>query len=315
MAEKPAPPQVRWAGRTQPAPPQRHASAPTVHRPSAAQAKPQAAPPPRPSASPPRPSAPPPPRPAATLQPMNPSGGLPANLAGYPTMSWKQHQNLVNQGYDQIGLRVWELNQGVTRADLSTALIIPTEDIAARGDTQHALLSIENLEAQSWKVTQRINKRVNQGLSTKSDMAKQTEVIGEAAAFNAMAKQYPNYELAFAVDPGHGGGIDQLWLKYNANGSVNTYFIVEAKGPRAKLNNSPFSIAQMSKGWVENRLKKLSGNADATVAGLAKAAHKAIKKKGNGGTVPYVDGAVYTARWDQTKHELKWSVSKKKRYN
>ena len=326
-----APPPVHWPGgarplQQKPGVPAAGIAPPPVHWPGGArpaQAKPAVAaptPPPRPGFSGPppiRPSVRPPPAGgarASTLQAMNDSGGLPMDLTGYTTMSWKKHQKMVAEGHDQIGLRVYELNQGITRADQATALIIPTSDIAFRSDTDHALLSIENLEQQSWTVTRRINKRVNEGKSVSSDMAKQTEVIGETAAYNAIAKRYPDYTLAFAADPGHGGGIDQLWIKTNlATGGVHTYFIVEAKGPKAKLNQSAFSIAQMSKTWVEKRLKTLSNNTDPQVSGPAKAAAKAIKKKGNGNTVPYVDGAVYTARWHN--HKLTHSVSKKKRYN
>ena len=247
------------------------------------------------------------------------SGGAPSSFTNFTTMPWSQHQAAVNRGADQVGLRLYELNQGITTASNATALIIPTVDISSRTDNPHAQLSLQNIEQQSWVVTKRLNKRNSVGQSLSSDLGKQTEVIGELAAFNAIAKKYPQYEMAFAVDPGHGGGIDQLWIRKNtATGNVEAYLIVEAKGPTkgAKLSKNAFSQhAQMSSGWVLSRLTTLSNNSDPGVSGPAGLALAAFGQVGNGGTVPWVEGATYKAKWDEAKGTLTVSVSNKQQYN
>jgi hypothetical protein len=257
-----------------------------------------------------------PPSPANAVQRAQQPGGVPYNMTNFTTMSWTQHLAAVNQGADQIGLRLHSLNQGVSTASNSTALIIPTQDISSRTDSAHALLSLQNIEQQSWDVTKRINQRLGNNQSISSDLAKQTEVVGEAAAFNVILKKYPEYTLAFAVDPGHGAGIDQLWIRTNRNtGVVEAYLIIEAKGPGASLNNNAFSVQQMSLQWVTSRIASLCNSSDATVANIAAQVQTALGQKGNGVNVPYVEGAVYTARWDTQHGRLTVSVSNKQTYN
>ena len=338
---KTAPP-VHWSGAGKPvqakaAAVDRKVAPPPVHWPGAAATAPAAQRKPGPTAPPaarwpgsgtaaagaamrrPRPGAAPihpPPSPANAVQRAQQPGGIPSNMTNFTTMSWTQHLAAVNQGADQIGLRLHSLNQGVSTASNATALIIPTQDISSRTDTAHALLSIQNIEQQSWTVTKRINQRLSNNQSISSDLAKQTEVVGEAAAFNAILKKYPQYTLAFAADPGHGAGIDQLWIRTNRNtGAVEAYLIIEAKGPTASLNNSPFAVQQMSLQWVTSRINTLCNSSDATVANIAAQVQAALGQQGDGVNVPYVEGAVYKAKWNEQQGTLTVTVSNKQTYN
>jgi len=81
-----------------------------------------------------------------------------------------------------------------------------------------------------------------------------TEAIGEAAALRYMAWK-GNYSLAFPVNPGHGAGIDQLWIQKDNNGKIKEILVVEAKGPGARLASK-----QMSLPWVKNNLAIMAKN-------------------------------------------------------
>ena len=300
MTKKHQPPPTRFGlgaaplqAKAAPARPQ-HAPPPTRFAPAAAQAK---------TAVPAVRHAPPATRfaadtrqAAAIVQPMMPSGGLPLGIGGgggYRVIPWQKHRDEVDKGADQIGLRAHHLNQGITDASKSVALIIPTEDFSTRRDQEFLELSAMNIEKQIWNNTKRINKNLSQGKPIRSDLAKQTEVIGEAAAFIAMAKR-DGFVMAFATDPGHGAGIDQLWVKSNRDGKVNTYLVVEAKGPGATL-----ASGQMSQLWIETRIDTLTRSSDPEVAAVAAEVALALQNgPGDGTTVPFVRGVVYTADWD-----------------
>jgi hypothetical protein len=111
--------------------------------------------------------------PVSVLQRAQQSGGAPSNLTtgAYRVIPWTQHQKELNQGADQIGLRLYELNQGVTLAKHSQALILPTVAFHTRSDEEHAALTAQNIEAQSWTVTGRLNKRASLGKPLSSDLA------------------------------------------------------------------------------------------------------------------------------------------------
>jgi hypothetical protein len=239
-------------------------------------------------------------------------GGAPPNLwtGGYQISTWQQHQTAIKGGADQIGLRLYELNPNPVSAAKAQTLIIPTPSIHNRDDQPHAILSIENLEQHVWTNTKRIHGHLSTGGKISSDLAKQTESIGETAAYNGFAQKYPNFQLCFAIDPGHGTGIDQLWKKVNHDGTPNTFMVVEAKGPKAKL-----SKGQMSEAWVTAKLRLFSNSSDLTVAFDGDLAYLAIGLAGNGGNVPYVKGCVCTARWNTNSSALTYSVSHVRNYN
>ncbi|MBH9740752.1 hypothetical protein CJ419_13615 [Vibrio navarrensis] len=48
-----------------------------------------------------------------------------------------------------------------------------------------------------------------------------------------------------------------MWAKRDENGKVLEYFIVEAKGPGAKLQETKTKGMQMSNKWIENNLNRM----------------------------------------------------------
>ncbi|HEX9946029.1 MAG TPA: DUF4157 domain-containing protein [Allosphingosinicella sp.] len=245
----------------------------------------------------------------AALQAMY-GNSAPANFGNYTVTTWQQHQQAVKNGADQIGLPLYALNPNPVAKAQAQTLVIPTVDISNRNDSDHMEVSVENIEAQTWKLTRQMQTRAGNGQSVSSHLAKQTEVVGETAALNAFAKKYPKYEMAFGTDPGHGSGIDQLWIERNPNGTVHSYMVVEAKGPNQALCKN-----QMSLNWVTSRINSLTNCSDAFVANVAIAVQTALAGGGNGVAVPYVDGCVITAIFRDHKGKLEYSVSKSSRYN
>ncbi|HFQ4837045.1 hypothetical protein [Vibrio vulnificus] len=92
--------------------------------------------------------------------------------------------------------------------------------------------------------------------------AKLTEVKGERAASAYMethfAKPPPPAQMELGF--GQGPGVDQVWAKRDNDGNVLEYFIVEAKGPGAKLQETKTNGMQMSDGWIENNLKRMKNS-------------------------------------------------------
>jgi hypothetical protein len=197
----------------------------------------------------------------------------PRDYTNYTVKTWAQHNKDVKQGADQIALALYDLNRNPVAKNRARVLVVPTVNIAGRADAEHVLLSVQNIEAQTWKVTKAMHTRNAQGLPNSSNYAKQTEVIGETATLNAFASQYPKYTMAFATDPGHGTGIDQLWVKRDLNNAVKTYKIVEAKGQNQNLSKD-----QMSPNWVATRIASLTGTQDKIVAKIAVDVQKALNK-------------------------------------
>ena len=60
-------------------------------------------------------------------------------------------------------------------------------------------------------------------------------------------------ELGF----GPGPGFDQVWAKRDKDGNVLKYFIVEAKGPGAKLGKTSKGFTQMDDDWIEMNLERM----------------------------------------------------------
>ena len=89
--------------------------------------------------------------------------------------------------------------------------------------------------------------------------AKLTEVKGERAASAYMAKHFskPPPPAKMELGFGPGPGIDQVWAKRDKDGNVLKYFIVEAKGPGAKLGKTSKGFTQMDDDWIEMNLERM----------------------------------------------------------
>ncbi|WP_231621093.1 contractile injection system protein, VgrG/Pvc8 family [Pseudoalteromonas sp. NZS71] len=89
--------------------------------------------------------------------------------------------------------------------------------------------------------------------------AKLTEVKGERAASAYMAKHFskPPPPAKMELGFGPGPGFDQVWAKRDKDGNVLEYFIVEAKGPGAKLTKGAKKGDQMTDKWIDNTLASM----------------------------------------------------------
>ncbi|HFQ5326546.1 TPA: hypothetical protein ACGUOR_002483 [Vibrio vulnificus] len=92
--------------------------------------------------------------------------------------------------------------------------------------------------------------------------ARLTEVKGERAASAYMeehfAKPPPPAQMELGFGPGP--GVDQIWAKRDKDGNVLEYFIVEAKGPGAKLQKTSKDLIQMEDKWIEMNLKRMKNS-------------------------------------------------------
>jgi hypothetical protein len=83
-----------------------------------------------------------------------------------------------------------------------------------------------------------------------------TEAVGENAAIQYMTKHFSDAKMLWGPAVHEGPGIDQIW--YSKTGDSLTFYIVEAKGPGAKLTDDPFVAkgfgTQMSLPWVLHNL-------------------------------------------------------------
>ncbi len=172
-----------------------------------------------------------------------------SRFAAFDSVSWKQHQKEVDQGQDVVGFRFIEDNHGAASsapASFSTRQI-PFPDISRHPDQAELQRDLERMEAMSGKNTRGyiLAKRNNRRARMRAAKIRQTELIGEFVAMRRMVKG--GYRPLMPVLPGHGTGVDQIWQK------KSRVFIVEAKGPGAKLTQS---TGQMSDHWVMDRLKR-----------------------------------------------------------
>lgn len=186
------------------------------------------------------------------------------------------------------------------------ALVIPVSGHAKRDDAKKFNDSVLNCETQMWDITKTINNGPRNAKHLGALRAKQTEVIGEVAGLRAMSSRYPKYQLALRVAPGHGAGIDQLWVKRDLKTkAVTGYLVVEAKGPNQKL-----SKGQMSAPWLRKKMNSLANSKNPKAAKVAKRVVAAL----NAATGVSVRGRVIRARWNDKSGGLTYSVSDKMRY-
>jgi hypothetical protein len=87
-----------------------------------------------------------------------------------------------------------------------------------------------------------------------------TESKGERAAAKEIERLHPDWELATGFEPGT--GFDQVYIKRAADGTIEEYIIVEAKGPGAKLSTGAKKGPQMSKKWVNNTVDDMARDGD-----------------------------------------------------
>ncbi|WP_244958547.1 RHS repeat-associated core domain-containing protein [Pseudoalteromonas fuliginea] len=89
--------------------------------------------------------------------------------------------------------------------------------------------------------------------------AKITEAKGELGASMYMEKEFsdPPPPAKMEMGFGPGPGVDQVWAKRDENDKVIEYFVVEAKGPGAKLLTGANKGDQMTDPWVKNSLKSM----------------------------------------------------------
>ena len=92
--------------------------------------------------------------------------------------------------------------------------------------------------------------------------AKLIEVKGERAASAYMEEHFakPSPPAQMELGFGPGPGVDQIWAKRDSNSNVLEYFIVEAKGPGAKLQNTKNRGMQMSDQWITANLKRMKNS-------------------------------------------------------
>ncbi|HBC3535488.1 hypothetical protein M2G69_19225 [Vibrio vulnificus] len=72
------------------------------------------------------------------------------------------------------------------------------------------------------------------------------------------AKPPPPAQMELGFGPGP--GVDQVWAKRDNDGNVLEYFIVEAKGPGAKLQETQTNGMQMSDKWIKNNLNRMKNS-------------------------------------------------------
>lgn len=175
-----------------------------------------------------------------------------------------------------------------TEAVQACGVKAPTDDQAL----QDHLQALSEHEA---KYTQRRDEALAADASARTvgaHKAKLTEALGERAATQHMLDNFGpaagDYKMLWGFSSGI--GIDQLWYSE----STNTYIIVEAKGPGAKLATNAKKGPQMSKKWVNNSLTEVanSDNCDDSDHEHIKAMRKGIKQ----GPPPQVQGLVLEAK-------------------
>ncbi|QBG37697.1 hypothetical protein EMK97_03820 [Litorilituus sediminis] len=92
--------------------------------------------------------------------------------------------------------------------------------------------------------------------------ARLTEVKGERTASAYMEKHFskPPPPAQMELGFGPGPGVDQVWAKRDKDGKVLEYFIVEAKGPGAKLGKTSKGFTQMDDDWIEMNLNRMKNS-------------------------------------------------------
>lgn len=147
-----------------------------------------------------------------------------------------------------------------------------------------------------------------------------TELLGEAVSTIRM-EGYAGGDCELIIGYASGAGIDQLWR----SPSKKTYYVVEAKGPGAKLKADHFAVrgaangstlVQMSQEWIEDRIPRLKTSYPAQLQQLlndcglkvnqGKLERDPVKHGAYG-----LEGLVITAKWDEAGADIGSGMSKK----
>ncbi|WNO60350.1 hypothetical protein [Rheinheimera sp. MMS21-TC3] len=141
------------------------------------------------------------------------------------------------------------------------------ENAAAIKQTRNTTLDAhyEKLAEYEEHYQQKLDNAIKNGESTRrigAFKARLTEAKGERAATAYMEKHFskPPPPAQMELGFGPGPGVDQIWAKRDKNGNVLEYFIVEAKGPGAKLQKTSTKGVQMSDRWIESNMNSMKNS-------------------------------------------------------
>ncbi|RAV22524.1 hypothetical protein [Paenibacillus contaminans] len=147
-----------------------------------------------------------------------------------------------------------------------------------------------------------------------------TELLGEAVTTIRM-EGYAGGDCELIIGYASGAGIDQLWR----SPSKKTYYVVEAKGPGAKLKADPFAVrgaangstlVQMSQEWIEDRIPRLKTSYPTQLQKLLddcglKVNQGKLEKDAAKNATYGLEGLVITAKWDEAGADIGSGMSKR----
>ena len=130
-------------------------------------------------------------------------------------------------------------------------------DAAKAAGAARRARSLEDIEAyrSKYQAKEAAAREAGENRAAGGYKAKVTEAVGERAATEHMAAEYPDYVMDQGFKPG--SGFDQVYTKYGADGNPSEIMIVEAKGPGAELFTDAAKGPQMSQKWVENTVNDM----------------------------------------------------------
>jgi hypothetical protein len=167
------------------------------------------------------------------------------------TGSTKRPRDDGGTGSGESGGRT-SLSRKVKRQRVAIQPVLPCEVEKMIADRADEALLKQHLEAIDVH-RQKYEKRLAEEPDVVAHKAKITEAKGEFEATVLMLKAHGDHRILWTFGPGT--GFDQLWFVQSPD---DTYVIVEAKGPGAKLSEGAKKGDQMSTEWVRNTLEELS---------------------------------------------------------
>ncbi|WP_409344937.1 hypothetical protein [Paenibacillus sp. MBLB4367] len=207
-----------------------------------------------------------------------------------------------------------------------------------RGYRKYAAIFHQNLQNDAGTadlvLLLRVNRRIKAGarldkhyasIEKKSSQKRQTaqtrtELLGEAVTSIRM-ENYAGGDCKMLIGYASGPGIDQLWVSH----SKKTYYVVEAKGPGAKLKVDRFAtrgakkgggtLKQMSQAWIEDRVPRLKTSYPNELQQLLddcslKVHNGRLVDDPNGNGAYKLEGIVITANWKEAQGDIGSSFSK-----
>jgi len=147
-----------------------------------------------------------------------------------------------------------------------------------------------------------------------------TELLGEVVASRRM-ESYLQSGCELLIGYASGAGIDQLWV----NHSTKIYYVVEAKGPGAKLTVNRFAVrgakngalTQMSKAWIADRIPRIKTQHPLVLSTLLtdcglkvdKNSGKLVRDLSKAATYRLC-GLTITASWDESADDTTSGITK-----